>query len=88
MACINPDGTLTPTGRLMLFVLPGPSDPEAMSVDALSQKSGVPLYRARASIREFLGAGLVTEEAFLYRRTAAAEDVLARAGGPASGRTT
>jgi hypothetical protein len=85
MACINPDGTLTPTGRLMLFVMPGPSDPEPMSIDALSQKSGVPLYRVRASIREFLGAGLVSEESFLYRRTAAAEEALARAGGSGPG---
>lgn len=78
MACINPDGSLTPSGRRMLIALPGPEGPEPMTIDALSTKAGVPLYRARASIREFLGAGLVSEESFLYRRTAAAEDVLAR----------
>ncbi len=78
MACINPDGSLTPSGRRMLIALPGPEGPEPMTIDALSTKAGVPLYRARASIREFLGAGLVSEELFLYRRTAAAEDVLAR----------
>ena len=78
MACINPDGSLTPSGRRMLIALPGPESPEPMTIDALSTKAGVPLYRARASIREFLGAGLVSEESFLYRRTAAAEDVLAR----------
>lgn len=58
MACINPDGSLTPSGRRMLIALPGPEGPEPMTIDALSTKAGVPLYRARASIREFLGRAL------------------------------
>jgi hypothetical protein len=78
MACIKPDGSLTPSGRRILLELPGPGSPEPMTIDALSAKSGVPMYRARASIREFLGAGLVSEESLLYRRTAAAENVLAK----------
>jgi len=78
MACINPDGSLTPSGRRMLIALPGPGSPAPMTIDALSAKAGVPMYRARASIREFLGAGLVSEESLLYRRTAAADEVLAR----------
>jgi hypothetical protein len=78
MACINPDGSLTPSGRRMIIALHGPGSPEPMTIDALSAKAGEPMYRARASIREFLGAGLVSEESLLYRRTAAADEVLAR----------
>ena len=78
MACINPDGTLSPSGRRMLSILPRLSDPEPMSIETLSQQSGLPLYRVRASLREFLAAGLVSEESSLYRRTAAADDALAR----------
>jgi hypothetical protein len=77
MACINPDGTLSPTGRTLLKAMPGRSDPEPISADALSQRTGVPLFRVRASIREFLGAGLVSDDTFLYRRTDAGEEVLA-----------
>jgi len=78
MACINPDGTLSPTGRTLLRAMPGPSDPEGLSSDLLSQQTGVPLYRVRASVREFLGAGLINDEQFLYRRTSAGDEVLAR----------
>ena len=54
MACVNPDGTLTPSARKILEALTSASRPEAIAV-----ATGVPLFRVRSSLRELEAAGLV-----------------------------
>jgi predicted transcriptional regulator len=61
MACINPDGTITETGKALLRILQEPLTPEE-----ISQKSGQPLFKIRSSLREMAGAGLVREERDKY----------------------
>jgi hypothetical protein len=55
MACINPDGTLTKIAEAVLTTLATPKTAVQAAADA-----GVPLYRARATLRETGAAGLVT----------------------------
>jgi hypothetical protein len=54
VACIQPDGTLSPSGELILLALYRPGGAE----DA-ARESGVELFLVRAGIREFLQAGLL-----------------------------
>jgi hypothetical protein len=53
MACINADGSLTPIAKKVLTALLTPGT--AMEI---GERSGVPLYRVRSSLRELslLGA--------------------------------
>jgi type II secretory ATPase GspE/PulE/Tfp pilus assembly ATPase PilB-like protein len=54
MGCINVDGTLTRSGKLILSALHTPMTPEEAA-----RETGVPLFKVRSSIREFLAARLV-----------------------------
>lgn len=69
MPCVNADGTLTPVAiqvlRGMEF-LHG-----ANSADAIARAAGIPVYRARASLRELQHAGLVADEGTAHRLTEA-----------------
>jgi predicted transcriptional regulator len=56
VACINADGTLTRSGELILLALRTPLTPEQ-----ISQETGVPLFKVRSALREFLAAGVVEE---------------------------
>ena len=56
MACINSDGTLTPTAQKVLSAMQEPID-----VFEINQKTGVALYRIRSNIRELIEFGLVDE---------------------------
>jgi hypothetical protein len=76
MACVNPDGSLTPTGRRMLSHVPGEAA-EGVSADALAEITGTPLYRARSSLRDLMASGLVSQTFALYRRTDAGDAALA-----------
>ncbi|OGF67651.1 MAG: hypothetical protein A2Y62_05975 [Candidatus Fischerbacteria bacterium RBG_13_37_8] len=61
MACINADGTLSGAGRFILSSIDKPiTDLE------LSQKIGLPLFRIRMSIREFLDAGYISQDGDKY----------------------
>ncbi|MBP7228173.1 MAG: hypothetical protein KA988_03615 [Longilinea sp.] len=67
MACVNPDGTLSPSARTLLRaadVLQTPAE--------LAQRTGLPLFRIRASVRELIEANLLQEENGRYQRTQAA----------------
>lgn len=69
MACVNPDGTLTPVA---VQVLRGMASLHAASnVDAIARAAGLPVYRARASLRELQNAGLVADEGTAHRITEA-----------------
>ena len=57
MACVNPDGSLSESGRKLLTALAEPLTPEE-----ISRKTGQPLFKVRSSLREMVDAGLITEE--------------------------
>ena len=65
MPCVTPTGELTPSGRTILEVLVDPS-----TVDEIARATGLPIFRTRAALREFLAAGLAQEEGGRYRATA------------------
>jgi predicted transcriptional regulator len=61
MACINPDGTLSPSAKAVLAILDKPS-----TADEISAKLNQPLFKVRASLREMAGAGLIKTEGDKY----------------------
>ncbi len=56
MPCVTPTGELTPSGRSILEVLVQPRD-----VPWIADATGLPVFRTRAALREFLQAGLARE---------------------------
>ena len=64
MACINEDGTVTPTARSLLEILSRP-----LAADEASAALALPLFRVRASLRELEAAGLVRNEGDRYVAT-------------------
>ncbi|TET28373.1 hypothetical protein E3J68_03115 [Candidatus Aerophobetes bacterium] len=64
MACINPDGTLTPSAKAMLSAVSSPAP-----LEEVAKSTGLPLFRIRSSIREMLEAGLVEEKEGKYAVT-------------------
>ncbi|MEA3485625.1 MAG: hypothetical protein U9R03_02835 [Candidatus Aerophobetes bacterium] len=64
MACINPDGTLTSSGKKILSALSSPA-----TLEKVAKSTKLPLFRIRSSIREMLEAGLVKEEKNRYLAT-------------------
>jgi DNA-binding IclR family transcriptional regulator len=64
MACVNADGTITPTAKALLQSLESPLGPEAIAA-----KIGAPLFRVRSSLRELQAAGFVSESGGLFRMT-------------------
>ncbi len=57
MACVNPDGTLSPSAKQLLGILESPLAPEA-----IAQEVGQPLFKVRSSLREMADAGLIAEQ--------------------------
>jgi predicted transcriptional regulator len=64
MACIQPDGTLSRSGELILLAVHSPASPEEVV-----RETGLDLFVVRAAMREFLQAGYVEKEADRYRLT-------------------
>ena len=64
MACVNADGSITPTAKALLQSIESPLGPEAIAA-----KIGAPLFRVRASLRELQAAGFVAESGGLFRTT-------------------
>jgi len=64
MACVNPNGTVTASARMMLKALTQPQTPEQAAAAA-----GQPLFKVRASLRELLQAGLVAQNGEQYQTT-------------------
>lgn len=58
MACVSATGELTTSGRTILEVLRSPT-----SVEDISRATGLPVFRTRAALREFLAAGFAAETA-------------------------
>ncbi len=65
MPCVTPTGELTPSGRGILEVLVLPRD-----VEWIADATGLPVFRTRAALREFVEAGLAEEYAGRFRATA------------------
>lgn len=82
MACVNPDGTLSPTGRRLLEALGPAAAPAELTAPKLAATLGVPLFQVRASLREAVAAGLVVDDAEGIRRTARADRLLEGAVAP------
>lgn len=64
MACINPDGSLTPSALAVLRALGIPATPAE-----IAQRAGLPLFRVRGSLRELVEAGLLAEQEGIYSLT-------------------
>jgi predicted transcriptional regulator len=64
MACINTDGSLSPIAQQILTALYSPT-----KLLEINQKTGVPLYRIRASIRELTDLGFMIEMDGYYHIT-------------------
>jgi predicted transcriptional regulator len=64
MACINPDGTLTPTAQAVISTLK-----TSRSAVDIGQVTNLPVYRIRSTIRELIEAGLVLEMDGNYQLT-------------------
>lgn len=72
MACVNPDGSLSESGRKLLSVLAEPLTP-----DEVSRQTGQPLFKVRSSLREMVEAGLINEADGRYAVTARGKELLA-----------
>jgi len=57
MACINPDGTLTPSAHKGLFALRVPG-----TQSDVAELTSMPMYRVRVSLRELIEAGFLEEK--------------------------
>ena len=62
MACIDPSGTLTPVGTLLLKGLAE----KPMPPEDIAKYLGEPLFKIRGNLRELAGAELIEEEGGLY----------------------
>ena len=72
MACINPDGTLTEVARRVLGALAEqPAGPEA-----LAARTGLPLHRIRATLRETGRAKLIEPDGTAWRLTGLGREAL------------
>jgi len=54
VACVNPDGTMTPSAIAILTALRS-----AKSAEDIAPLAGLPLFRVRSALRELVAAGLV-----------------------------
>lgn len=66
MACINPDGTVTPSARSILHAAQQPLTPPEIAA-----ATGLPLYRIRSSLRELVQAELLRQDGERYEVTEA-----------------
>jgi DNA-binding IclR family transcriptional regulator len=64
MACLNPDGTLTASAIALLKALTQAGTPQEAA-----ERTGLPLYRIRSSLRELVEAGLLEESEGSYHTT-------------------
>ena len=62
MACVNSDGTLSPTGHALVAALASPATAEEVAA-----VTGLALYRVRAGLRELVRAHRISVEGDLYR---------------------
>jgi len=71
MACIKPDGSLTPSAKALLSSIGEPLSPEEIAAQ-LNQ----PLFKVRSILREMVNAGLAVAVDEKYRLTAKGKEKL------------
>lgn len=71
MACIQPDGSLSRSGELILLAVHTPA-----AAAEVARETGLPLFLIRAAMREFLQAGYVEKVEDRYRVTPKGEAAL------------
>jgi hypothetical protein len=64
VGCINTTGTITRSGELILLALLTPMTPEEAA-----KETGIPLFKVRSGIREFLEVRLVQAEDDKFKTT-------------------
>jgi predicted transcriptional regulator len=64
MACINSDGTLSPSAESVLKVAQ-----KTVTDVEIAQATGLPLFRIRSSLRELVNAGLLKKDVDRYMVT-------------------
>lgn len=74
MPCVAADGTLNVVAERVLRSAAERGG--TLSAEDVSALAGVPLYRARASLRELAAAGLVVGESSGYRLAPAGDQLL------------
>lgn len=62
MACVNADGTLSPSGQAMLHAIGQPATSEEVAA-----ATGLALFRVRSGLRELVAAGKAKEIDGRYR---------------------
>jgi predicted transcriptional regulator len=72
MACIDGDGSLTPTGEELLKALAE----QPMSPQDVASLLSHPIFRVRGSLRELSGADLIEEDGGLFKITEAGKGML------------
>lgn len=72
MACIDADGTLTPTGKELLEALAE----QPMAPQDVASHLGHPIFRVRGSLRELSGADLIEEDGGVFKITEAGTGML------------
>lgn len=61
MACVNPDGTISPSAKALLKSLESP-----LGVEEIAARLGSPLFKVRSSLRELIEARLVEVQGDKY----------------------
>lgn len=61
MACVNPDGTISESGRAVLRAASEPISPAE-----IAKAAGQPLFKVRSSIRQLVDAGFLEEKEGKY----------------------
>ena len=64
MPCVQPDGTLSRSGELLIVALMTPATPEEAA-----KETGMPLFRIRSGVRELLRAGFLRRVGEMYETT-------------------
>ncbi|MFZ2055132.1 MAG: hypothetical protein WAU81_13170 [Candidatus Aminicenantales bacterium] len=61
MACVNPDGTISPSAKALLKSLEIP-----LAAEEIAARLGSPLFKVRSSLRDLVEAGLVVVQGDKY----------------------
>jgi DNA-binding IclR family transcriptional regulator len=73
MPCVSPDGKPTKSGMATLSAIKN----GALTPEAVSEKTGQPLFKVRSGLRELVKAELVEQKDQNYKVTPKAEQLLA-----------
>jgi len=61
MPCVNSDGTISETARMLLKIVEKSPD-----LEEIAKRSGKPVFLVRLNLRELVKAGLITEDGEKY----------------------